>query len=383
MTATRDVAIVGGGAVGLLLACLLAQRGIDVVVLERRTEPGRASRAFGIHPPGLAALDAAGVGAAVRAEALPIRAGSVLSGGRRIASLDFARPVHALPQLRTETILRERLAALAPAALRVGAEVVALRQHAEGVELRLAAGGCVGARWAVGADGVHGRVRRLLGIAVQRRRGAAGYAMADVDDRTGLGAAALLHLEAGGIVESFPLPDGRRRWVARLAEPAQAVSAERLQRILHERLGGTSALPAPLPGGTEPSAFLARQRLAARFASGRVALAGDAAHEVSPIGGQGMSLGWLDALALERALAAAATNGAATNGVARAAAPFAAYELERRPAAVRAMRRAAWNMAMGAPASPPALAARLALARVLALPPARSAMVAAFTMRGL
>ncbi|MCR8671545.1 FAD-dependent monooxygenase, partial [Agrococcus sp. HG114] len=69
MIERRDVAVVGGGAVGLLLACLLAQRGLDVVVLERRREPSGSARAIGIHPPGLGALDAAGVGRAVRAEA--------------------------------------------------------------------------------------------------------------------------------------------------------------------------------------------------------------------------------------------------------------------------------------------------------------------------
>ncbi|MCH1884163.1 NAD(P)/FAD-dependent oxidoreductase [Agrococcus sp. ARC_14] len=391
----HDVAIVGAGAVGLLLACLLSQRGIDVVVLERRSEPGSASRAFGIHPPGLAALDAAGVGETVRAEALEIRSGAALSGGRRIATLDLSeRPVHALPQHRTEMILRERLAALAPAALRTGAEVIGLWQDADGVELTLTGGGCVGARWAVGADGVRSRVRQLLGIELRQRRGVAGYAMADVDDADA-GAAALLHLEPGGIVESFPLPAGRRRWVVRLAQPQASVTAEQLQRILDERLRGPSgsmrsaAVPsaelphaAPpggtvpsgtVPSGTVPSAFLARQRLAARFASGRVALAGDAAHELSPIGGQGMSLGWLDALALERAIA----------GAQPGAAPFATYARVRRAAAARAMRRAAWNMAMGAPASESVLAGRLALVRALALPPARAALVAAFTMRGL
>ncbi|RXZ45864.1 FAD-dependent oxidoreductase, partial [Agromyces binzhouensis] len=59
----HDVVVVGGGAVGLLLACLLARRGLDAVVLERRNAPDPAttpSRAIGIHPPGLRALAAAG-----------------------------------------------------------------------------------------------------------------------------------------------------------------------------------------------------------------------------------------------------------------------------------------------------------------------------------
>lgn len=374
MTERHDVAIVGGGAVGLHLACLLAQRGVDVVVLEQRAAPSGASRAIGIHAPGLAALDAAGVGAAVRTEAVRIRSGVALSHGRLLARLRFERaPILALPQHRTEALLRARLAALAPGALRQGVEVVGITDLGDGVEVATRDAEAVRARWAVGADGVRSTVRQLLGIASEPRPGTGGYAMADAPDATGAPATALLHLEPAGIVESFPMPGGQRRWVARLAAPAPSMTAEGLQRILDDRLPAPPRLPEHAP----TSAFVARQRLAERFALGRVALVGDAAHEVSPIGGQGMSLGWLDALALDRALAAAA------DGTAPAAAPFGDYERARRPAARRAMGRAWWNMAMGAPAGPARFAARLALVRALAVPPGRTAVAAAFTMRGL
>lgn len=378
VTLRHDVAIVGAGAVGLHLACLLAQRGVDVVVLERRTEPVGTSRAIGIHPPGLAALDAAGVGDPVRTEAIRIRSGVALSGGRLLARVRFdGAPILALPQHRTEALLRERLSALAPGALRQGVEVVGLAQWRDEVELETRRAGepaTVRARWVVGADGIRSTTRALLGIPMLPRPGTGGYAMADAPDATGAAATALLHLEPGGIVESFPMPGGLRRWVARLAAPEPGMPTEALQRILDERLVD----PPRLPEDARTSAFLARQRLAARFALGRVALVGDAAHEVSPIGGQGMSLGWLDALALDRALAGADDDDAAGGD-----APFVGYERARRPAAERAMRRARWNMAMGEPTGSSRLALRLALVRTLAVQPGRSAVTAAFTMRGL
>ncbi|SDS24833.1 FAD-dependent oxidoreductase [Agrococcus carbonis] len=374
MSPRHDVAVVGGGAVGVLLACLLAQRGADVVVLERRTAEPTGARAIGIHPPGLAALDAVGIGEAVRREAIPIRRGIALSGARELARMRFApQPILALPQHRTEALLRRRLAALAPDALREGAEVTGLAERPGSVVLELA-DGVVEAAWAVGADGVRSRVRALLGIGWQPRPGTAGYAMADAPDDAvhgggGVADAAALHLEPDGIVEAFPMPGGLRRWVVRLDEPVAQMSAGELQAILDARL----RQPPRLPSTAVPSAFTARQRLASALVRGRVALAGDAAHEVSPIGGQGMSLGWLDALALDRALSRPAPGDG----------PLAAYDRDRRRAAQRAMRRAAWNMSMGAPARGPALALRLAAVRALALPPARSVLARAFTMRGL
>lgn len=51
-----DVVVAGADPVGLFLGALLAQQGVDVVVLARRTGPSAHSRAIGLHPPGLVAL---------------------------------------------------------------------------------------------------------------------------------------------------------------------------------------------------------------------------------------------------------------------------------------------------------------------------------------
>lgn len=129
--------------------------------------------------------------------------------------------------------------------------------------------------------------------------------------------------------------------------------------------------------GDAPSPFVVQQRLADRMVSGRTALVGDAAHEVSPIGGQGMNLGWLDAVALAPALERAVREPA------HATAALAEYDRRRRRTARVAARQAGFNMAMGQPATGLRLRARNGIVRILALPPFSSIAARAFTMRWL
>ncbi|MEJ1193356.1 FAD-dependent oxidoreductase [Pseudarthrobacter sp. CCNWLW207] len=374
-----DVAIVGGGPVGLYLAALLLQEGVGVRVLEQRFERDRHSRAIGIHPPALAALERAGVARALVADGVPIRRGRAYSGGKLVGTMSFESVsrdfpfVLSLPQCSTEAHLERRVQDLDPTALARGARVTGITDDGDRLALAVTSGGAstqLASALAVAADGTHSTVRQLLGIPVTARRYPDHYVMGDFADAGIFGTDAVLFLEEGGIVESFPLPGGLRRWVVRIGEPRTASAAD-LASLVQERTGiGLDA-----GSSTMLSSFSVRSALARSMVAGRTVLIGDAAHEVSPIGGQGMNLGWLDGEALAPIICGAMAGGPVERRLRD-------FEVLRRRAAGIARRQSEVNMMLGRPLTGPWLRLRnFAMGAVASVQPLNRAVARRFTMQ--
>lgn len=330
-----DVVVVGAGPVGMLLAAELRLAGARVLVVERTAKPSEDPRARGIGPLAAEVLRRRGLGAQLSAFQPRGRSDKARDHGSEKGHFAWLHKIDPALQdepERTGVLIwqpdLERI--LAGHLDRLGGEV--LREHevtalhededavtavcaAPGGERRLRAG------YVVGCDGGRSAVRKLAGFPfpgtgplMTARR-----ADADVDCPAGLPpvgrtpTGTLFH--GPGTVATFDFDEGE-------ADPHSPVTAAELEASL-SRVAGTAVTVTAL---RTAGRFTDQARLVPSYGRGRVLLAGDAAHVHSPNGGQGLTLGLLDAANLGWKLAATVA-GRGPAGL------LDSYTAERRPTA--------------------------------------------------
>ncbi|MCE9613426.1 MAG: FAD-dependent monooxygenase [Lentisphaerae bacterium] len=375
-----EVLIAGGGPVGLLLANLLGQRGIRTLVVERRPQMGASSMAIGVTPPSLVILRQVGLDAACVAGGVAVERAVVHDRRRCLGDVTFGSLpapypfILCLPQADTTRILEEGLARFPSVTLRRGVALTGLRVQGEGVCATLDEGGVgrgVEARFLAGCDGHDSDVRRLLAMPVRETRLGQTFLMADFDDGGARDGTAYLWFTETGSVESFPLPGGRRRWVVLTPKLERAPAADFLAAVVKARAG------VDLAGRRKhfESAFAVQEFMCRNFHRGPVVLCGDAAHVMSPIGGQGMNTGFGDADLLADVFVAVLREGA------DAAERLRAYDRVRQRAFRVAARRARRGMWLGTRTGAAASWLRsLFLRAVLLRPPLRARLPPYFAM---
>jgi 2-polyprenyl-6-methoxyphenol hydroxylase-like FAD-dependent oxidoreductase len=360
-TATADVAIVGGGPTGLMLAAELRLGGADPVVLERLPEISQIPKGNGLIGQIVPTLDYRGLTDRFRAEAT--FAGPAPQFAFGSVRLDFSRlspgPLHimSIPQRRLEQVLDDWLRELG-GGVRRGHEVLALALPEDGSPATVDVRGPDGdyrlaARYVVGCDGAHSLVRKQAGI---------GFPGVTSSETSRIGRVFLptVKIVPGGAEAEVP-GVGRVRLTLITQTPRGAYSLAPLSSldktarpglfIVYTREDGSSSAPAdpkapmtldelresarrvlgtdlPMTDPQWLTRTVGNSRQADRYRAGPVLLAGDAAH----IFGAGGSLnaGLLDALNLGWKLAAQVA-GRAPDGL------LDSYHAERHPAGQRTL----------------------------------------------
>lgn len=360
-----DVAVVGAGAAGLWLAGELRLAGASVVILEQEEARSSYSRGLNVHARTLEVLDMRGMadGHVAEGRAVPTVHFAALSTRLDMSVLNTRFPfMLVLPQVRTEELFARRALAMG-AEIRLGHRVTGAAQDDTGVEIGI--NGPEGSylervEFIVGCDGARSIVRRVAGIDFDGQGTTRTALVGDVELATPPERGALSFHGPNGSVVVIPMASGRYRVVVkdveRLGVPRSTPGTlEELRESAHRILGRDL--------GARNATWLTRVgnacRLARAYRSGRMFLAGDAAHIHPPQGGQGLNLAVQDAMNLGWKLAAQ------IKGLAPAWL-LDSYERERRPVGESVVQSSRAQEALASATTPDEMAVRNLFAKTIA-----------------
>ncbi len=319
---SADVVIVGGGFVGLALACALAEHGLRPTVVETSDPDAALARGFDGRASAIALtsrrlLERIGVWEKLAEEAAPMLDIRVSEGGsglflhydhREVGDQPFG---HMLENRVLRRALLERLRELPAATLLAPARLGSLDRHVDHVRAVVVNGESIKAPLAIAADGRGSRVRDDAGIRTTRWSYGQTAIVTTVEHERSHGFVANEHFLPAGPFAILPLlPETRSSivWTERsaIAPAIMALDDDAFRRELWRRFG--DFLGNVRPVGPRFSYPLSLQYAAAATAP-RLALLGDALHAMHPIAGQGLNMGLRDVAALFDVLLEARASG--------------------------------------------------------------------------
>src|SRR3954469_15746913 len=300
---TVEVAVGGGGPAGLTAAIALASAGIETALIAK--VPPTDNRTTALLSGSVAALEALDVWPLCREQSAPLTAIRMIDDTARLLrapEVIFEATEIGLEAFGYNIENRHLIAALDARASqlaqlrRVNAAETAVDPDEEAVTLRLADDSTIIARLVIGADGRRSLCRAAAGIETDHRSYPQSALTLNLDHaRPHNGISTEFHTETGPFT-LVPLP-GLRSSLVCVVDPAQAeqlgaldaaaLSAE-IERRAHSMLGKVAVEDGR---GVFPLATETAQS----FGRSRIALVGEAAHVIPPIGAQGLNLGLRDA----------------------------------------------------------------------------------------
>ncbi len=301
------VLIVGAGPVGLTAALRLALAGVQVTVVERCKTLPQDQRASTVHPPTLDLLDELGLVEPMINRGLispnwQYRDHETGPVGRFDLALlrdDTRHPYRvSCAQWKISELLVARLRRLSNVTLHFGWNATDLRQDADSVALTCDTGDAVErlpGDWLLACDGLHSAIRERLGIALQGLTIPERYWVISTYFDFADVLPDLYYINYVSAADRwYVLVRGRNYWRALFPMDESRSDAE-----LATPEAEQTALATIHPAGSYLVAhrklYRAHQRVADTLRVGRVLLAGDSAHQNSPLGGMGMNGGMHDA----------------------------------------------------------------------------------------
>lgn len=315
MQMQTPVLIVGAGPTGLTAALNLSQQGIECIIVDKRPEPTKTSNALALQSRTLESLEKLGIMSELQSLGHPIHGVKIHNQAEQIGQINLSQLptkypyILGLPQSETERVLLDKLASYHVQVLR-DTEVIDFQQGHEKIEVTCQSADQqplqITAKWMLGCDGSHSRVREKLQIPYVGNDLAKHFIMADISRNENFKLSydyANGFLSPQGTMFIIPLKAFYRiiidvsenKDLDQLKNPSLPIFQELSQQLCPYSLGLENALWS--------SGFWIHEHVVGTYSKDNIFLLGDAAHEHSPMGGQGMNTGIQDAINLTWKLA--------------------------------------------------------------------------------
>ena len=328
-----EILVVGAGPAGLTFSNLAAQAGAQVLVIERNASTVTEPRAVSIDDESLRTMQAAGLVEDVRRNTIREGYGYryFTAQGKQFAEINPSLAEYGYPrrspfrQPQLEATLRDALDRFSNAEIRFRHTLQSFEQDGNGVRAQVTGPNGeaieIRAQYMIGADGASSAVRKILNIPMVGSTFEERWVVLDIVNSRQPIKHTHVYCNWKRPAITLPGPDGTRRWEFKLTPEEtneESLKPESIRAMLAGYGGDTEAEI------VRKTVYTFHARIAEKWRSGRVFLAGDAAHLSPPFAGQGMNSGIRDSHNLAWKLAAV-VRGRIGQDVLKS------YEAERRP----------------------------------------------------